>query len=241
MPDANGLPTVSDCLKKIDLTAQDDTVSAEVIEDVQTILTSVIAAFQAPFTPQGDGGTGRRFEPLEETRYFNGNGRSELQVPDIVPDTDFEVKAYGQVLDDVLLKEIQPGQGYNLLYRPAANGQTQGFYLGQGLYGGYGPNLLFPDGTNNIEVTATWGFAATAPKDVYEAIRCEVCRQTLIMGLVGLDGVGEDIEIGDFHVNTGQTAFASPLDMFKQVYERTVKVRRFRPAESVRRNQKRMR
>lgn len=241
MPDSNGMPTVADCLQKIDLTAQDELVSAALIEDIQTILDGVIAHFQSPFTPQGDGGTGRRFVPIEATRVYSGNGRSEMQVADIVPESVVVVKAFGQVLDDVLVKEVEEGQGWNILYRPVSTGIATGYWFGNGLYGGYGPNPIFPDGINNIEVTTTWGYAATAPKDVYEAIRCEVCRQTLIEGLVGLDGVGEEIEIGEFHVNTGQTAFASPLDLFAAIYKHTVKIRRFRRAESVRRNQRRMR
>ena len=246
MPDANGMPTVKDCLQKIDLVAPEP-IAAALIEDVQAILNSVIAAFQSPFTPQGDGGTGRRFVPIEATRSFHGNGRSEFQVSDIVPETDFVVKAFGQILDDVLIKEADEGQGWNILYRPVVNGVTTGFWfgLGQGMYGGYGPNPLFPDGTNNIEVTATWGFAATVPIDVYEAIRGEVCYRTIVQGVVGLNGVGEEIEIGNFSLSTSVGAInfnlTSPLTVFHSLYEKTVRRYRFRRTESVRRNQRRMR
>lgn len=225
MPDAFGLPNHSDVYLKLNLTAPDD-ISDDVDKDIDAVLAGVIADFEAPVGPDTSegptGGTGRLWQPRAETRHFDGNGYGELRIDDIVPPgvdgngsptNPLVVQAYNTVLTNVGVKQASQGKGSNVLY----------FQGGGALLGGYG-RRLFTRGVNNIAVTATFGNVVTA--DIFEALRCEACYPLLVEGFVGLNGVGEDVKIGDYELNTSVGAInfklTSPLTVFHDKYQKAI-------------------
>ncbi len=193
MPQLNGMPTAVDVIAKLTYAAPDDLPDGTLAEVAQ-VLTSVQAEFQSPPGFHGvGGGTGRCFETICEQRFFDGNGYPELLVDDVIPGTAFQVKAFDALYPDVLLKQGQNGQGrWNLLVRPQSSGSILG--------ASYGLSGLFPLGLQNIAVTAFWGVVAGA--DVFQAILSEVVYRLLIEGFIGLDGVGDKVQIGTFEVDT---------------------------------------
>ena len=223
MPDANGMPTVQEVFQKLELTAPSpvtDTLGAA----FGGILAPVIAEFQSPPSPIGNGGgTGRRFVPLAETRWYDGSGGPDLLIDDVVPSLPFTVAfggvggaapAWGGAGSPVLRQPQDGNDAWNILTLPAS-----GYYYGAGTDGVY---KRFPRGQQNIGVSATFGYAAQAPMDVWEALRCEAAYRLLIEGYVGLTGVGEEVTIGSYSVNTSVGAInfklTSPLTTFHDKY-----------------------
>ena len=227
MPDLSGWPTLTECLSKLELSAEP---SAKLIQELGFLLKAVIADFGSPCGRKNDGGTGRRFTPLVATKRFDGNGYPELSVPDIVPDTDLVVKVYETPIQQVFLKTHEEGLGYNIL---AVRSPGVGFGFAE-------PYLsVFPQGVQNISVTATWGYAATVPDDVFDAIRCEVAYRGMVTGVIGMDGVGVELQLDDFSMSTSvgaiNWAVSSPVSVFHNTYLAVVK--RYRNGhEGARRN-----
>ena len=207
-----GWPSAMDCIRKLQL-IPDVMPQANLLGEIQPILDSVIAEFQSPIASDGSGGTGRNFSPITEVRYFDGKGYAHLHVDDIVPGTLLTASANGIALTDVVLTERHRGLGYNLLVRNGAN---------SGFFGGYGYAPVFVMGQANIAVAATWGYAAQVPADVREAVRCEVTYRALVTGVIGVNGVGEEIEMTDFKLSTSVGAInfraTSPLTVFHDLY-----------------------
>lgn len=222
---APGWPVAADVLQKLQYTNPEG-LTASVTNDVDNLLAAIIAEFQSP--PNGAaGGTGRNFEPVTETRLFDGNGYPELRVPDIVPGTAFTVHAYDAYLTDVqLAAPVQPWLGWNRLIRPQGAGSIVG--------ASYATPGIFPIGLQNISVAATWGFAATVPPDVWEAVRCEAAHRALVQGAVPLAGIGSTITMGPFSINTsaGVSVWgqSSPIAVFHQTYVNCVSRYRDRAA-----------
>ena len=209
MPDANGMPTGIEVLTKIRVSAPGD-VPASLANDLGFVIGEVVARLQSPALYDGSGGTGRQFVPTTETRLFDGAGYRELIVDDIVPGTPITVSAFGIPLAAVSLREGTRGRGYNVLALASGDYWVGGFGSG------------FPRGVQNIAVTATWGYAAVVPFDVYEAVRCESAYRALIGGFVPLSGVGEEVTIDGFSINTsaGISVWreSSPITMLHQTY-----------------------
>lgn len=230
-----GWPVVADVVQKLNLTAPDG-VTPEMEADIENLLEAIIAEFQSPPAAGGHrggvafsssagtvGGTGRSFTPTFEVRHFDGNGYPQLRVDDIVPDTEFTVKVYDARLVDVRLREpVKPYVGYNVLIRP----QGAGSILGSS----YATPGIFPMGLQNISVEATWGYSASIPKDIWEAIRCEASYRSLVQGVIPLAGVGEEVRIGNFGINTSVGilvwAQSSPVSIYHQQY--TSAIERYR-------------
>lgn len=227
MPDANGLPVPSECLRKLDLVLPDPA-TAKLLRELKPILGAVIAELQSPVGEDGNGGTGRRFVPVTEARSFDGNGHSSLLVDDIVPGSAIAVTAFGITLPNVVLSNDFDGLGHNTLVRPTIIGASSPypvFYTGRA--------YVFPRGVQNISVTTTWGFRSTAPVDVYEAVRCEVCYRMLVTGAVSINGVGEEVEIEGFKVSTAVGAInwriSSPIGVFHDTWLNMLKRYRLKP------------
>lgn len=191
-----------------------DGVTDDMRTEIPKIYKAVVAHFQSPYGRKGKGGTGRKFEPITETRYFDGTGYPELRVEDIVPNTPIDCRAYDVHLVDIDVKQNLHGLGYNVLYRP----QSAGAILGTS----YGLSGLFPIGKQNIKVTATWGYASTWPDDVWDSICEEVAYRTLVQFTVDMSGVGEKLKMGQFEVDTavGEPAWkmSSPLAVYHVHY-----------------------
>lgn len=222
MPDTFGLPTVDDVKSKLFLTAPED-IQLDIDEETQEVLDAVIAEFEAPVSYEDTGGTGRSWHTAAGIRRFDGTGYAELRVDDLVlPGVNGQgvvtnplvVKVYDTVLSDVGVKQARVGLGNNTLY----------FQRGGAYFGADNLYERFPRGTNNIVVSATWG--NVVPKDVYEAIRAETAYRMLVEGFVGLNGVGEDIKIGTFELNTSVGAInfklTSPLTVFHDLFLKAI-------------------
>jgi hypothetical protein len=212
MPDANGLPLPAECLQKLDLVLP-VAGSAGLLKELKPVLASVIAELQSPVGENGKGGTGRRFVPITETRIYDGSGHSSLLVDDMVPGSALSVTAFSLPLLNVIISNDFDGLGHNTIVRPTyigAGAPYPVFYTGRA--------YVFPRGVQNIAVTTTWGFAATAPADVYEAVRCETCYRMLVTGAVSINGVGEDVKIEGFEISTAVGAInwriSSPIGVF---------------------------
>lgn len=229
MPDSTNLPTQNEITLRIQAAEPDAGVLTFAL--VPGLITAVVAHFQSPPGAENKGGTGRTFVPVAETRLFDGNNLPELRVDDLVPGTTAAVTVYGTVLSDVLLKSAGHGLGFNILTRP------QGGYDGTG--GAYFRSGVFPLGKQNIAVAATWGVAATVSDDIREAILGEVAYRALVFGEVGLNGVGEDIKMEGFELNTSvgaiNFALTSPLTVMHQNYLDTVANYRVSKMEKIKR------
>lgn len=107
--------------------------------------------------------TMRQWIPASGTRYFDGSGSPELEIDEFTSLTS--VKYLGwigqlpvvQLSDVITVDEQSKPRSRILLHRGAA---------GHRCWGG-----VFPAGARNIEVTATWGYGATIPRDLWEAVR----------------------------------------------------------------------
>jgi hypothetical protein len=212
MPDSNNLPTTLEILDRILTIESDASESTQAL--VPGLLSAVVAHFQSPPGAERQGGTGRTFVPVFQTRFFDGNGLPELRVDDIVPGAALAVSVYGTLLSDVLLKTAGYGLGSNILTRP----QGGGFAANLGSY--YGG--IFPQGKQNIAVATTWGAQAGLTDDIREAILGEVAYRALVLGELGLTGVGEDIKMEGFELNTSVGAInftlTSPLTVMHTFY-----------------------
>ena len=224
MPDNTEWPTGAEVYRKCmpSASAPMEGIDSDGIDDV---LAGVIAEFQSPAGPGGYGGTGRRFDTVVETRTFDGNGYSELFVGDIVPGTPLSVSTFGSGTFD--------GGVLGAVLRPAANGLGNNFLVLAPLNAStssYGYYRAFPRGVQNIAVSATWGFAATVPKDVYEAVISESAARSLVQFFVPLTGVGEQVTIGSFNINTSSGISvwgqSSPIAVYHTIYQNAI--RRYR-------------
>lgn len=230
MPDSLNRPTATEVDAAV-YAADPDYVKSGTGVDYDRILGQVIGEFQAPVGRHGAGGTGRQFVPTTETRLFDGNGYPELQVDDIVPGTTLTVSAYGGAYPDVLLKYNGFNRGYNVLIRPQSSGSI--------LSASYALSGVFASGIQNISVTTTWGFAATLPNDVSAAILDECVRRILIAQSIGIDGIGDQLDIGSFKVDTTTNAAtwmnSSSVPMFHANFTNAIATYRSNGADKLKR------
>jgi hypothetical protein len=234
MPDTVGMPTAAEVGAKLLLCAPDEVPKA-LLAQIRPVLAAVKAEFQRPVGRDGSGGTGRRFEPIAETRTYDGNGYARLRVDDIVPGAALSVSLYGSALTDVVLEQAQSGLGYNVLARPQS-----GNIGSVAAFAGWG---VFPQGIQNIAVTTTFGYAAIVPADVCEAILGEVVSRLLSQGFVGVAGAGETVTMVDFEVNTSAGVsiwgVSSPIATLHTIYVDTVEA--YREKGDISRARRRMR
>lgn len=117
--------------------------------------------------------THRNFIPVQETRYFNGNGRGELEIDDIVTLTSVDIVGWFNITPGLNLDNV------HLVERPGYPKNRIQVYQGSvpGLYHMWVDR--FPIGRDNIKVVATWGFSSTIPHDVWDAIRLQAAGQII--------------------------------------------------------------
>jgi hypothetical protein len=214
MPDTSGWPTEAETIKRLEVVSP-DVLQADILGQVGFILAGVIAEFQSPQSRNGGGGTGRNFTPFIETRTYSGHGYPSLYLgDDIVPGTTPTVTVFGSAtpLTSVLLQETKRGLGYNTLVI-----QSSGYYPITGPVSGG-----FPVGLKNISVLATWGYAATVPYDINQAIMGETIYRVLTSFAVDMAGIGVEIQIGQNKINTAAGvsvwAVSSPLGVMHGQY-----------------------
>ena len=234
MPDANGMPTEPEVFEKL-MFSWPNLSLGQLRGDIRSVLAAVISEFQSPPSRLVEGGgTGRQWLPSVETRAYDGSGFAELVIDDVLlpvmglaAGTDTPAilnplsvafadgSAYS--LDTAPLPALRtpqnPGEGYHCLtFAPGYSGAGN-IYSGN-IYSG------FPRGQQNILVTATFGSAVTP--DICEAIRCEATSRLLVQGLVPLTGVGEDVKLEDFEINTSSGISvwgkSSPIAVYHTLY-----------------------
>lgn len=191
-----GWPTTDDVLSKMAVALGEAPAASPA--EVSLVLAAVIAEFESPALPGGEGGTGRRFTPVTETRTFDGTGQKELRVPDIVPGTPLLVSVWGGALLGASLRreaDVPASSDVSVL---VAQDYSSGWY-GSG-------SRRFPSGSQNIGVTATWGYAATIPADAREAVRGEAAARLLISAEGGVTGLGTTIDNDKFDLSTSAPA-----------------------------------
>ncbi len=217
MPDVSGWPTADECLRKIEI-ATPAGMSVSLADDVPNLLLAAIAEFEGPIGIMGSGGTGRSFTPVVDTRKYDGTGYPELVVDDIVPTASYVVTVFDTTLTTVTLKQAVQGRGWNVLCFPNLGmtvGNMQYPYAGR-----------FTLGKQNITVAATFGYAAQVPKDVWEAVRCEVAYRGLVQAVVGLAGIGSNRTFGSWKIdNTVDAdiwASSSSLSLYHKTFMRAI-------------------
>lgn len=230
--DAFGWPGAEDCIGRLQLIAPDDVTSAVAFE-LQKRLAQVVAHFQGPVGANpATGGTGRTFQRAVATRTYDGTGFPDLIIDDIDPDSPFSVTLFGTIVTDFGVKEEQDRKGFHVLYR-----QQGGVYLT-----GFPYRAVWSLGKQNVAVTATFGLGIDV--NVFNAIIDEACYRTLVSGFVGLNGIGEDVKIGDFEVNTSVGAInfklTSPLTVMHDSYRTAIDQFRVNAAHNFKRLVRRM-
>jgi hypothetical protein len=211
----NGFPDLLDCINKInsvpDLLFDTDNEYAH--NELSQMLAGTIAHFQSPPGKQNQtGGTGRLFVATAGTRVYDGNGYPELTIDDVVPGNPFTVSQFSTPLSDVELRQGMNSERWNVIFRPQLTG---GGYLTA-----FATPAVFPYGPQNIWVTATFGAGVTA--DIYEAVRGEVAFRYITTTNIGVNGVGEMVQISNFEISTAVGAMnwtaSSPIALMRQRY-----------------------
>lgn len=115
----------------------------------------------------------RTFVPVTETRYFDGTGRSELEIDEYITITAVNIIGYfGNVAGLSLTNWREPQRNKMPKNR---------IYVFQGSTPGLSRIWLanFPMGNDNISISATWGYGSTIPADLWEAVLGAVCSTVL--------------------------------------------------------------
>jgi hypothetical protein len=119
--------------------------------------------------------TKRQFLPASDVRLYDGTGTPEQEIDEIVSLTGVAVvgmqSAPGYTLSGVTIVKEQAKPQTRLV---VARGSVPAF-ISEGALAPY--SCLFPAGRQNIEVTGTFGYGATIPQDLWDAVCGELaCR-----------------------------------------------------------------
>lgn len=116
-----------------------------------------------------------------EIRFFDGSGTGEQPVDDIITLTDVSILGYlgvagGSLTGCYIPVQTQYPNNRILIY--------------QGSLPAIGRVWLdsFPAGRRNIQVTGTWGYGATIPADVWEAVRRQAGSWAAVEGMFDSKG-----------------------------------------------------
>ncbi|MDR3708744.1 MAG: hypothetical protein P4L33_10610 [Capsulimonadaceae bacterium] len=166
-------------------------------------------------------------DPADTVRLFDGTGTAEIEIDEYVSFTSAQALGY-QSYPGYPLANIVAVQEYG---KPNTR-----LVRGQGSVPAYPTEAvlvpipaIFPAGRQNIQVTATFGFAAAIPVDLWNAVCGEIARRAGNEALFNPDG-GMVIE---WQRGDGRERYAAGgLDAlgWGAVYERKVKVDYKRPA-----------
>ena len=194
LTDANGWPVPDAVTAKMVTAVESGDISVASFSDTAPTLAAVISEFQAP-APIG---TGRQFTPTVETRLFDGNGRAEIVVPDIMPGTSITVTCFGMVIGDAVLKTNYRGEGTTAIVR-TGSGYGYPFDMND-----MAMLSTFLQGNQNVAVTATWG--ANVPAAISDAVACEAARRVLVACVGGVTGAGMTIKDENTQISQGTGA-----------------------------------
>lgn len=170
-----------------------------VYNQVGSVNTSVLNLLIAGASKKIEQDTGRQFVATADTRYFDGSGTGQQVLDDYVSidvDTNGLYKVY---------LFIQPGQlgssnlqfGYiNEVAEPQPPKNIIQIYQGPPIVA-YSYFTSFPQGRSNVQVYGVWGYAATIPEDVFEAVLA-MSANKLVNGIqMGTAGIQTGWKEGD--------------------------------------------
>lgn len=113
--------------------------------------------------------TRREFVTSTETRYFDGSGTPEMDIDEFT-EIDTVNTVWGESSMELPTVTALPEDGLPNTRIVLFRGGIPGVFLGW-------PLDRFPTGRGNIAVTATWGYGATIPADLWEAVAVEAAAQ----------------------------------------------------------------
>jgi hypothetical protein len=156
----------------------------------------------------------------DTTRTYDGNGTAEIEIDEFVSFTSATAIGLqadpGFALDNVLpvveqnkpMTRLQRGVGSLPAFPVAAVYQPV--------------PTIFPAGRSNIQVVATFGFATTIPKDLWQAVCGEIARRLVSESVFAMSQGRTELKEGDIGTSWGQSSALSIE--FAASYKATVKL-----------------
>lgn len=125
----------------------------------------------------------------QEARDFDGTGTGIMEVDDYVSITDI------QFFQFPLVATIDISTYFQISQSTFANNKI---YILQGPANrSFGYILNFPEGRANIKIVGTWGYGATIPEDVWEAVLYEATANIADANRLGTLGILDEIRDDD--------------------------------------------
>ena len=159
--------------------------------DINSSLDSQLADWISAVTNYIDRYTGKSFEEtIDEVRYFDGNGKDEIQVDDFISISSVEILELDSTDVDYTLTEGVDSDYITFPYNDTPKYRLQMTINSQ--------IANFLKGEKRIKVTATWGHSSTVPKDI------ELAATMLVASIVEKGMKGGTImseSLGDYSVS----------------------------------------
>lgn len=152
--------------------------------------------------------TGREFEDVEETRYFDGPGGTILYVDDYVSITTFQTLE----IDGSTIQETYVATDY---FEYPLN-KSPKFIVKLSPDGNQG---AFPRGKKRIKIAAVWGYASSVPEDIKLATT-QLVAAIVNVGRQGEEGGIKSEALGDYSVDYGSLDDTATKLGIKQILDR---------------------
>jgi len=172
--------------------------------------TTRLAAAQALL----EGATGRQFETSQEGRTFDGSGVATLLIDDAVEITQVEI---GSVTLGTADYQIYPAN------------RTPKWRLVRGAN-------VWPEGRQNVTITATWGYAADVSDDVKQACLMLATASLLAGKALGISGENVGAVFRSYAAGTFSATFGGSGDQalaaiagWREVVEEVIRLHARRP------------
>lgn len=157
--------------------------------------------------------TGKVFEAVSETRYYDGNGRESILVDSFVGSPAVTVLNTDGTTDVVLTE----GQADDFIVAPYNS--TEKFQL---ILSSSGRYCAWPKGAHRIKVVASFGVSNTVPADI-EMVATKLAS-SLITNASAAGGAVKSQSLGDYSVTYGDldatakaTGVTETLDQYRDI------------------------
>lgn len=160
--------------------------------DISSSLDSQIEDWITAVQNYIDNFTGKSFGTTSETRYFDGNGKNEIQIDDFVSITSVEILELDSTDVDYTLTE-----GVNSDYITYPYNTTPKYMLKMTINSQI---ATFLKGEKRVKITATWGHQSSVPKDI------ELAATILVAGIIEKGAKGGPVTsetLGDYTISFG--------------------------------------
>ena len=159
--------------------------------DINSSLDSQLTDWITAVTNYIDNYTGKSFEKtVDEIRYFDGNGKNEIQIDDFISISSVEILELNSTDVDYTLTE-----GANSDYITSPYNDIPKYLLKMTINSQI---ANFLSGEKRIKITATWGHSSTVPKDV-ELVATMLVSSIIEKGMKGGTIMSESL--GDYSVS----------------------------------------